>query len=138
MKEPTVVILTGVTGTGKTTLLERFRDAHAGSLQILSPTAIGQLLDVQDVNWDTYAGIAIDEVAQWDRATAPAAIIALEQEAISRGKKLFLVTQVRDQLSRTGIELSSAPMIIELHGIQESVSLAFNGHNIVFPEPVVV
>lgn len=135
MKEPTVLVLSGKPGVGKTRILELFRDANAGAIQIMTPSECKQPLDLLEADWDNHAGIALDEVLMWDRATVPAAIVALEQEALVRGKKLILVIQRREDLDRAEIHLTSDPAFLELevYSQQLAVRFSFDGRSIQFP-----
>ena len=115
MKHSMVTVLTGVVGSGKTTFLKQFFNINLGTLlQVLTPTQPHQPLDILSADWDNHAFIAIDEVLMWDRATAPTAIAALEKEAVARGKKLILITQLRDDLAGAGIHLTSNPVYLDL------------------------
>jgi len=133
--EPTVMMLLGASGTGKTTLLGKFNDQDPDAFCIFTPTGDNEALRVTQDDWEKHAAIAVDELFMWDRTSLPAVISDLESEAISRDKKLLLVTQSMEDLSLLGIHLQSSPLVMTLHGRQEELQISYDGKKISFKQP---
>lgn len=135
-KKTCVLHLCGLTGTGKTFLLERFVQNNPGSIQILTPATIGAVFNVADADWATHGAVALDEVMMWGHESVAAGVATLEHYALSSGKKLILVTQKRDDLALAGIRLTTKPMVVQLNGRQESLDLWFDGQTLHVAKPV--
>lgn len=135
---PVVLNLTGWSRTGKTHLLERFRDGNPGSIQLLTPSRLGEEFDLRAVDWDGYAAVALDEVLMWERASMATAVVALEAYAEQHGKKVILVTQGSDDLSHNGIQLSTEPLTVRLEGRQQPIQpirLSYDGNQLHWSMP---
>lgn len=127
MKQATVLHLCGWSGTGKTTLLERFAKDNPGSIQILSPTAMGEAFDPSSADLRAHAAVALDEVMMWARESVAVGVATLEREALAAGKHLILVTQGRNDLEAAGVRLATEPVVVQLNGRQESLDIWFDG-----------
>lgn len=130
--------LCGWSGTGKTFLLERFAKANPGSIQMVAPSDMRAVFDLSSVDFQNHAAVAIDEVLMWERSSLVAGVGALERLAQTNGKKLVLVSQTPDDLAAAGIHFSSEPLIIHLHGRQDSLDLLFDGQSIHMTKPKVI
>lgn len=105
MERAPVLHLTGGMGTGKSSFLD-----NLGIVQRIEPSQIGQVFNVAMADFVSFPVVAIDEVMMWDRESIRFGIRELEDQAISTGKKLILVTQMSNDLADAGIDLRSKPM----------------------------
>ncbi|HEK3716902.1 TPA: hypothetical protein ACKRQV_000091 [Pseudomonas aeruginosa] len=128
----TVMHLIGWAGTGKTKLMQQFSAANPGSIQILTPAKRGQLFDAESADWANHSAIAVDDVPSWDQASVAVGIAALEDYAEKSGKKIIVVSQAEEDLSRHGVVLGTTPLVIRLEGHQQSLSLSFDGKRLTF------
>ncbi len=126
---PVVIHIAGWAGTDMTRLLEDFRDANPGSIQLFTPTRRGDAFNVRTVDWDSHAAVALDELLIWEPASVVEDVPALERYAQKSGKQLILVTRRVDDLARSGIELSSEPFRIGVGAPQPSVELWYDGRS---------
>jgi hypothetical protein len=129
----TVLHLTGWSGTGKSTQLQQFSAKYPGSIQILTPENRGQMFDPTTVDWENHSAVAIDEVLLWDRVSVAEGIASLEGFAEQCGKKIIVVSQAQQDLSRHGVVLRTAPLVIRLEGRHQALSLSFDGQRLTFP-----
>nr|WP_228857623.1 GTPase domain-containing protein [Pseudomonas syringae]QOQ33470.1 hypothetical protein [Pseudomonas syringae pv. actinidiae] len=122
----TVILITGRTGVGKSTLLDRFVKKHVGDVQLFRPKNLsGDLFDLSAIDWANHAAVVVDEVGNWDRSSIRSAIKVLEAESLKTGKKLVLVSMFPADLEHYGVELSSKPLIFELTKPNNVSSLPF-------------
>jgi len=131
-----VLVLSGMSGVGKSHLLEQFCNANPGALKVFTPEIVGAVLDPSQVKWESVAGVAVDDCLMWDIATLPKAIAILEWQATARGKSLILVTQEFGDLSIADVRLRSNPMGLKVSGREDNLSFSYNGSTIEF-EPSV-
>lgn len=129
----TVMHLTGWAGTGKTKLLQKFSADNPGSIQILTPEKYGQTFDAANVDWANHSAVAIDDVLSWDQASVTEGIASLEGFAEKNGKKVIVVSQTEQDLSRQGVVLGTTPLVIRLEGHHQSLALSFDGQHLTFP-----
>lgn len=123
----TVILLTGRTGVGKSTLLDRFVKKHKGSVQLFRPVnLIGDVFDVSAVDWANHAAVVVDEVGNWDRASIRSAIQTLEAESFTNGKKLVLVSMFPADMDYYGIGLARKHLVFELEKPNNVSSLPFS------------
>lgn len=102
---------------------------------MLTPPVMGAVFEQSAVDLQNHAAVAIDDVPIWDRNSLVAGVGALERVAQASGKKLVLVSQTPDDLTAAGIHFSSEPLIIRLHGRQDSLDLRFDGQSIHMTKP---
>lgn len=122
-----VALIIGGSGTGKTTLLEKFRYENPGSLQIISPVNYDEVLDISQIDWESHGGVVIDDLPSFNKTNLSDVVSSLEQDAIKRGKTLLLVIQSMEDLNYLNIQLTTKPMIVEIFGRQSSLSISYNG-----------
>lgn len=130
-----VMLITGRTGVGKSTLLDRFVKKHKGGIQLLRPKNLsGDVFDLAVVDWANHAAVVVDEIGNWDRASIRSAIGALEAEAHTTGKKLVLVSMFPADLDSYGIDLARKPVVFELQSPNNvaSLPLRFDGTQLHF------
>lgn len=110
-----VILITGRTGVGKSTLLDRFVKKHKGSIQLFRPMNLSDdQFDLSAVDWANHAAVVVDEVGNWDRASIRSAIQTLEAEAFTNGKKLVLVSMFPADMNYYGIGLARKHLVFEL------------------------
>jgi GTPase SAR1 family protein len=116
MDEPTVLLICGQPGTGKSALLQSIvRQAPDGRIRLLAPGA--------PPDWDAVDALAVDE--NW----TPVAVTGLESEALACGKHLIVVAQGPET-----VILRSEPAIITLHSSTPARgTFAYQGQEIAFP-----
>lgn len=138
-KECTVILITGRTGVGKSTLLDRFAKKHKGCVQLFRPNNFsGDLFDLSAVDWVNHAAVVVDEVELWDRASIRSSIRTLEAESSTNGKKLILVSIAPSDLDYCGIGLAARYLVFEL-GAPSNVSslpFSFDGSQVHFKHEV--
>ncbi|NMZ14639.1 hypothetical protein HBO07_25535 [Pseudomonas proteolytica] len=123
----TVILLTGRTGVGKSTLLDRFVKKHKGSAQLFRPVNLsGDVFDLSAVDWANHAAVVVDEVGNWDRASIRSAIQSLEAESATNGKKLVLVSMFPADMDHYGIGLARKHLVFELEKPNNVSSLPFS------------
>lgn len=121
----TVMLITGRTGVGKSTLLDRFVKKHKGFVQLFRPRS-RELFDLSAVDWANHAAVVVDEIGIWDRASIRSAIQTLEAESFTNGKKLVLVSMFPADLDYYGIGLSRKHLVFELEKPNNVSSLPFS------------
>lgn len=134
-----VILITGRTGVGKSTLLDRFVKKHKGAVQLLRPKNLsGDLFDLSAVDWANHAAVVVDEVGNWDRDSIRSAIHALEAESYAAGKKLVLVSMFPNDMDHYGIGLARKPLVFELKKPNNvsSLPLTFDGSHVHFKDYV--
>lgn len=110
-----VILITGRTGVGKSTLLDRFVKKHRGSIQLFRPMNLSDdQFDLSAVDWASHAAVVVDEVGNWDRASIRSAIQTLEAESFTNGKKLVLVSMFPADMNYYGIGLARKHLVFEL------------------------
>ncbi|HBP6526453.1 TPA: hypothetical protein L6A81_12505 [Pseudomonas aeruginosa] len=129
----TVMHLIGWAGTGKTKLMQQFSAENPGSIQILTPEKYGQTFDAADVDWENHSAVAVDDVLSWDQASVAEGIASLEGFAEKNGKKVIVVSQAEEDLSRHGVLLCTTPLVIRLEGNHQSLALSYDGQHLTFP-----
>lgn len=91
--EPSVYLLNGRSGIGKTRLLSFYAERYPVEFKYFLPMSIGEKFKLSAVDFRVHPVIAIDEVLQWDAKTMPGVIRNLEHMAFVRGGKIILVVQ---------------------------------------------
>lgn len=132
-----VMLITGRTGVGKSTLLDRFAKKHKGAIQLLRPKNLsGDVFDISAVDWQSHAAVVVDELGNWDRPSIQSAIGALESMANENGKKLVLVCLFATDLDLFGLALKRQPFVFELQSPNNvaSLPLKFDGIHLNFKE----
>jgi len=133
----TVILITGRTGVGKSTLLDRFMKKHKGFVQLFRPASLsGEVFDVSAVDWANHAAVVVDEVGNWDRSSIRSAIQSLEAESFSNGKKLILVSMFPADMDYYGIGLARKHLVFELEKPNNvsSLPLRFDGTHVHFKD----
>jgi type II secretory pathway predicted ATPase ExeA len=127
-----VLHLTGVTGSGKTMMIQKLSSDFPGLIQILSPEGYGKLFNESTVDWVNHSAVAIDETTLWDRASIVKGIASLESFAKQFGKKLILISQEQRDLKRIGVILQLPPLLINICNDSQSIKLSNNEQQITF------
>ena len=75
---PTVLIIFGDTGVGKSTMLDRFAKKFPGAVQVLRPGSRDSVIDPSAADWSNHAAVAVDDLTTLDLTTFRTGIAALE------------------------------------------------------------
>ena len=102
-----VLVLEGVSGTGKTTLAEKWFTKSGGRMQLLKgPSNVGDALVKPE--WGVTDCIGIDEISQYEHSSAKSVINDLIADAQCSDKTVLLIVQHRTELTALGIEVPVA------------------------------
>ena len=131
--QPTVLLIIGQSGAGKTTLANMLVDKSAGRMAILEPTASLCAPFTHEQDWDACDVLAFDEVSHWDPASLRVGFARLEDEAMRLGKKLILILQCPGELERLGIALRAEPSVLHITGPNAQATLSYKGQTSAWP-----
>lgn len=128
---PTVLLLVGPTGIGKTTLVAEIAHQLGDRMVVASPRLYGEHLSA-NIQWESTDCVAIDEVGQWSEISLQNNIADMEWRAFQGGKTLLLVLQNEDQIPRAGIRLQTIPGIMRMRSQQDAPRFSYEGQELSF------
>lgn len=110
---PTVYVLSGRSGVGKTRLLARYADRHTEGFAYYSPSWEGERFSYP-VDFSRTPVVAIDDLYLWETAAMVDTVRRLERSAMLRQGRLILVVREADQFRRLGFTVSRDPVHISV------------------------
>ncbi len=132
MDNPTVMLLIGPSGVGKTTLVNKMVGEMHGEMALLKPSVSGATFKAPE-DWDNFVCISIDDINLWEKQSLGSGIKKLERQAQADGKKLLLILQSGKDLEEAGIKLGAEPAVLRLTGRMESTVFSCGGRHFVYP-----
>lgn len=111
---PAIYILHGKTGSGKSSLIDRYISKHPNDIALYRPNDSGAALTIDSAAHLNRQIIAVDELYKWQPASVPDSIRELEHIARRDRINLIITIQERNDLELLHISFSRTPLFIKV------------------------
>jgi hypothetical protein len=133
MLSPSVVVLCGPVGSGKTRALDAIHVDSPGRLQLLTAPRPGERINGWVPDFTNSDAVVLDRLGDWPADALPALVLGLEHSAEIADKKLILVTRSPNELGDRGIQLNTEPLVCEVLGPRH-MRITFRKRSLVLDE----